>query len=699
MIPYEGAQRVGVTVNRISRKRELTIFYPTSSNDTPQMMRRALEILELYTSSKNKTKAQRFVVDPIASGDTYWGTWRLVNTRMNIKGEEPGIFQTLREGWAVTLSDAEIRIVDTLESPMTGTSGFTQMWPNIDPKKLQSLSAGLLGTTLVTNPKTEENQAVSGKYAVSQIRGLRQEEDGAGAILRNLTKVTSITDVTGLAAANKTTDDKNEILQVFNLQTGEGDWKMCVWFNLDPTTATRTVCQSTITDADLVSNFAAGYTYASRQFKDVPENGTASFFVLFRKVAWNAWGHDSYAHDILDHPRNAGTANVREFITKKWLNIQDANQVTAEDDVRKGVNATVTDGYVIIGATLSSNGNGSFSITQTQKKVVAGETPDIALLLSAHGLKPGLKAISITLWENYVAGTLPSGTAPTVDGAVVKNEKRLQADGLWGRIQISETTTWAERWATDNILMSKSSVGGYRLRENNQARGISEDNRDTDFTAAQTPSDPATRNVIMAQMVESADGERIIRNQEGVVSVVTTSVSAEVQMERAAVGNQSRALGRVWWRRTAAAMTTLTTTSGAAVSSFTWSGTVFGAGDTFVHSSYRITNNGDNTFNVFQVGVILGGGKWSFIYDEESETIVKKWNTTFQTSANVDLEAAFDVTRSREIFNSAGDAWTFATASTDYYNHRSGTNIHAGWYDYIGDGKWAGYKEEHATPT
>ena len=540
LINYKGAERFSVVFNTLWRTRELTIYYPTSGSDTPEAMRRALEILDEITSTKN-TKNQRFVNEPIASKDTYPGTWRLITNRLSRKGEPPGIFQILREGWATALEDDEIRIVDTLEQPATGTSSFTQMWPNIDPYELETLSASFTDK-VVTDPITELNTEVEGTYAVSNVRGQRQEEDGAGALFRTLTKVTSIADVAALAAATKTTEDKNEILRVFDIGKGEGDWRMCVWLNLDPSAATRTACQSTITDAALVTAFASGYTYTTREFKDVPQNGTASFFVLFRKVAWG-------------------------------------------DD-----------------------------------------------------------------------------------------------------------------W-TDALKMSESSTGGHRLRESNVARAISAANIGDAFTAAQSPVDPETRNVLMVQLVEAANGERIIRQQTGIVYITTTDIASQVQTERAAVNGQQQSLGRVWWNRTAAAKTTLVGAAGKAVSDFQWSGTAWGAGSTFTHSSYRVQDNGDGSFNVYQVGVVAGGQTWSIIYSDASELTMKKWNSSFRVSANIELETAVDVLRERTIFTDAGDAWDYASESTDYYNGRTGDQTHDGWIDYIGDGKWAAYKETHDTPS
>jgi len=716
--------------NSILKTRELIRVCTTVTDNE---MEQAIRLLDLYTSARNKDQ-QRWVKDPQAGNQPFPGTWRLVTNRMSEKGEPDGVVQVLREGWATELTDDESRFENFLGSPATGTRSFTQFWQNIDITVTESLANTLNDTAIVTDPVVE-TATVTGTFAASQVTGVVMPEDGAGRISRVLSEVAAIEAAADLSSLDPILQQGNTILNLFGLQQGEADYFTFTFTNINP--ASRLQCMG-ISDADLVSTLAdkdevawvtgteylvgaivtesgttytclvahtagtfatdlsagkwselGAWNYADRRFKE-QSDGTAHFIVLFKKVAWNLWGHDAYAADITDYPRSAGTTNEKEVIRKVWQYIRNADLATAVSDARTGTNVAAEAGYIITSVTVSENGNGSFSISQLQKKQVDGDAEDGSEVANPHSLNPGTLTYVVTLYENYTNATLPAGSA--IGGNIIYNREFLQGDGLWGRKVISKTPAWTNNWA-GAIKMGERNASGFALTETNEATGIPESGRAAAFTAAQSAS-AATRNVLMTRLIERANGERIIQQMEGRLYEGTTSGDAIVIEESLASGGGRAAVLRVWHRRTAAAKNTLVAVGGAARSNFTYNAL------TYTHSKLKITDHGEGAWTVYQLGTIPSLSLWTIIDNDEGEVVEEQKEMLVRISLGSETYSRVLYTRRRQIFSTALLAAQYADGSHTYYKEtgNQAVEVRMGYTRRLGDGKYAGYLETYVDP-
>lgn len=242
-------------------------------------------------------------------------------------------------------------------------------------------------------------------------------------------------------------------------------------------------------------------------------------------------------------------------------------------------------------------------------------------------------------------------------GEYLARKFTVEEDGTGTFVIITEGHAWDSTW--DNaVKMQESNVGGYRLAENNEATGIPESGRDAAFTAAQAASDTSTRSVAMTQLIEKANGERIINQIEKWVSVLTTDASAVIIKVGENVGNRDAMLGRVWWRRTLSAKAILTTpTTGKAVIDYTYNSV------TYTHTEVRVEDNGDGSYNVFQMLSVPNepDKSWGSPFRteeeiEQSHDEVVLWSDPALPAASV--LTAYHRTVWRKVFDSYGSRTT-----------------------------------------
>ncbi len=571
----------------------------------PQKMEQALQLLDTFASAKNKTPTN-LVIDPIASKETFPGTW--------------------------------------------------------------AVSSNSLG------------KATEGE---EQLEGIVQE----------MFRVHSPINAGQLAGLPFRRTLNNEILQLFDFQTGEGDSLAIIWSNISPTLASETALMA-ITDAALVAQFGSTYSYASRRFDRKGENNTASFMLLLRKVAWNAWSHDSYAADTLVYGPNVGATNEKEFIKKTWLWIQIADVATAVSDARSGTNVTPEAGHVITDVNVINQGNGSFHIIQTQRKQVNAVDETEASVLNPHGIQTGTLSKTFTQYENFLPGDLPAGASLTAD--VILNKKFIQGNGLWGRLVVTKIPTWAKTWS-DTVKTIERNVGGHGLSELREAAGVPESGRAAAFTAAQTTSDANTRLVTMVRLIEKADGERVIQSNErriwALVGTDDLAGAATVFRINAGLGRSKKSAGRWWPRRSETIKNTLVSTSvpGPALSDFTIQSILY------THSDHRVVDNGDGSFDVFQTGEQITTKLSFYPIDVETEVILKMGERHLN-----ERDAPFAILRFlwitfQKIFDSDTAASDYADSSDRYrIVHSSALAdkilMGPGTTKYIGNGKYAGFQ-------
>jgi len=309
--------------------------------------------------------------------------------------------------------------------------------PFIDATEADALLAAI--SSPVTDPYADQ-QEYSGTYAIGASIA-KGEDDRSVTIQEALTYVTDVTGLSDLSALDPILLQKNEILDLFNFEEGEGDEIGLQYRNL--TTDSRATLMNTLTDAQLVSLAPAApgsrtWVYQNRIFNENADNNTATFSILLRIVTWSAWGHDSYAADKSEWG-NAGTANEKETKTKTWNNIRIADVNTALSDVRLGTNTAADSGYIITDArAVGGAGDGAVTIIQEQKKQVDNvdvgnaTTPEYAAI-NPFGWDGGNSQTINTHYERFTAAGLasaivgesaPSGYTP------VRRTPSLGGDGL-----------------------------------------------------------------------------------------------------------------------------------------------------------------------------------------------------------------------------------------------------------------------------
>ena len=336
----------------------------------------------------------------------------------------------------------------------------------------------------VTDPKAG-NEQFYGKWRVVELRtSKRYEPEGLVQVLRKVEVIDAVADLAGMSPLIK---QGNEILDLFGLEQGEGDFLAFTFPHLDP--ESRGVCMN-IPDADLVSSLAnsdqsswatgAAYTIGSVRIEDsttyvcveahtggtfaddlaagkwvafgtwnyakrvfnVEADNTASFYVLFRKVAWNAWADNAGSPDLKNYD-NAGTDNERERLTKIWQNIQQADLATARDACRAGSGDVAAEsGYVITNVYIADNHNGSITVQQVQKKQVNNKDVGTSDIPGERAINPlgwdgGKHEFIDTHYEHFtaagLASALASESAPSGYTRLMKSFS-LDGDGLYSGV-------------------------------------------------------------------------------------------------------------------------------------------------------------------------------------------------------------------------------------------------------------------------
>lgn len=199
------AQLISYSDNELLFRKELIRYWPS---DRDKLIQSTLSYLNTYGSAGNTTASQR-VVDPIAGSpkesNTYSGSWRVVNNEKTSRHNEAqwpgisGIVQTLRYGFAQTLSWDEARVVNNKEMPgnLSSVTGIDETatddpndvvvveWVNLDPAYTRGmLSSGILSGSTVTSPSIRgDGSGYAGVWhKVATTIGESSLEDGSGVI-------------------------------------------------------------------------------------------------------------------------------------------------------------------------------------------------------------------------------------------------------------------------------------------------------------------------------------------------------------------------------------------------------------------------------------------------------------------------------------------------------------------------------------
>jgi len=252
-----------------------------------------IDLLYSWTSAENYNE-QYYVEDPRAvgpRGDQVWdGRWRLVNVIR--QGDAPeGITEILRFGFqkysgtpSDPLDQSEARLGQGQANTVTGDLVFVQEWRYTDPEDHDDILGYMAAIKTVTNP-TVEGETITGVFACSNITS-QPNEDGSILIRRTLTELHSITALANLTALAPIISQEEEFLNLFAWEPGDEEKLVYVHKNINPTS--QAYCMETLTAANLETIPGGTWELYDRKFEEDPQDGTATFTVLFMKETWDA---------------------------------------------------------------------------------------------------------------------------------------------------------------------------------------------------------------------------------------------------------------------------------------------------------------------------------------------------------------------------------------------------------------------------
>jgi len=245
--------------------------------------------------------------------------------------------------------------------------------PNMDALAVDSFDLLLRAETTFSNPKIDQ-QTHTGTFVNVSVELLAQQERGV-TVRQTLKLVSTLTGsgsaalATNFATLTSLNTRDNAILNLFGLQTGEGDNQGFIFTNMNPSDANKTACMDTITDADLVAQLAVGWTYADRHWKE-EKGGAATFSVAFRKVAWtNTWSDDAQQ---MGDGRTFGWARVRTDMVDGVNNTNRAALLSAA--------LTADSGFVVSAVSLSEGADGQLSANRHESYVSTSTANSAAVI-------------------------------------------------------------------------------------------------------------------------------------------------------------------------------------------------------------------------------------------------------------------------------------------------------------------------------
>jgi hypothetical protein len=611
-----------------------------------------------------------------------------------------------------TLAEDKARLIPgRTVNPTIAGDKLLRRWEYIDATVADTLVTTLKSTSTVTNPQAD-GQTYTGKFAVGEVLAQAQG-DRSVTVTQELTLVNEITSTIGtLQALSPLKEYDNEILRAFSLEEGEGDRILWRYLNIDPTDRSIAMAYS---DSDLETTLGASSgTYLARSF-DIQDDGTATFTIITEEHTWTTWtAHKAAGPDlIIRSDVGTDTTDNQEgevlSLRKIYYGVRIADVQTAVDECADGTVAPDA-GYVVMQCIGNDNQDGSATITQILVKSINGRSESGSIQLNPHALQSGVTTNVVTVYRNFVRDQLPAGSSVTEGGNVISNIPKIQGDGLWSREVVTRVPTWTAKWDENNIEMQQANVSGYKLTENNQVTGVANSDLTESYTEAQTASDANTRVVTMVELIERANGERVINQTEKYASIVTTDAGATVIRIGANVGNRDAALGRIWWRRTSAAKETLIT-GGAATSDYSYLGV------DYTHTDVKVTDNGDGTFDVYQLLTVptSSTSAWGGKFDTQDEVEWSHDEVELYDAGGAGLKS-YHRTVYRKVFTSYGENYNveptspssgaigyaeFGTGSnkgvgpSTPYQTKNGKVTHGGYVKYQGsDGTndyWAGF--------
>jgi len=561
--------------------------------------------LQDYTWATNTNK-QRWVEDPVIDDIPVYGKWRQAFITRIERTDDRGntellVVLTLRRGFIkVLVSDTETDWSEARVGAVAGLGGakckiegesakdIVIEWGGVDPfsveticESIRTLYAGTTFTPTIRGEAYGELSFVSVEWSISP--------DGSATIQLHGIHTTDITEIDDLDNLTPEILDKNQILDQFSFEEGERDHIAYRYYPLS--SASRSVCRD-FTDSSLATKHGlSGWEYAERDFRQ-PKNGICSFTVVFRKVAWSAWGHDSGEVDNVEY-QNAGT--TREIKTRTWEGIQISDTGTAAAQCSAGTGFGAPDsGYIATVVRIRDNQNGSITVRQ----VIASQQNNESLTYvvaryNAHGLQFGDVTTISVIYENFTEALLPPGTAVGASNTI-RNVKSQQSNGLYQREVVSETVSWMNAWAGKVKAAVATKSGELGEAVTLRATGIPTSSVVSALAAIEAAGGEIGYTLNQTVLSERAQGESVIESRQKKVHSGATDGDAVIR--EITIGGIN-VVTREWYRRTSAAKTTLTTpVAGIAVSDFPYDG------NNYKHGKCLILDHYDGAYSVVQTG-------------------------------------------------------------------------------------------------
>lgn len=365
-------------------------------------------------------------------------------------------------GNPVLMDDINAHILGNVTSTVENQDlKFVRSWGKIPNKYLVDFDTILRARTTETNPVANK-RTYTGTYAVGKVWH-KEGIDKDGQIFESLAKINSVANIADLVALKPLIIQENKILNLFGLDTGEGDWIAYGYHGLNP--ASRATVMA-ISDSDMVTNLpGAGWSYEDRKFTE-KSNNTADFVVLFRKSVWsNQSGtppNQVIASRVITKHLNYDPKNNTAGLRRKKIDGAKGIQTSKAEEVFG--NEPAESGWAVDSITLEEMANGQSSIKKQQSKERATGDQFTRRWNAGHGNRPEMETIAwfdltatdaTTVYDNAKTNTADmTGATPAspANHLLLTVERIPQGNGLFDVARVSwipqaktgTTTTWKE---------------------------------------------------------------------------------------------------------------------------------------------------------------------------------------------------------------------------------------------------------------
>jgi hypothetical protein len=366
-----------------------------------------------------------------------------------------------------------------------------------------------------------------------------------------------------------------------------------------------------------------GYIQVSDNTDIVGASGQYDRVIVYEKVTWLVWGHDSCAYDIIEY-QNVGLLNRKEGITKSWLYIRKADMQTAVTDLRSGTR--VTAGYSIRDIAIQNHADGSITVRSTERKKETGTDRFVTKQILRPWGWDHCKGVQynatmrFTGYETQAEAQTAATTAlvhpendVVIGGSTYKfigYDESDDADGKYGVVYSYEYIHWDNDVVNPTFkhVASETIAGELDHSQVRQACALGKTNVDAAFAGIAVTAHPTPNHqfILEAKSISPQErGEFVLRYSQRTVSEEVTAASAEVVQYSLVFGERSTQYlaQRTWYRRTEAAKDILVSdgVEGLARRGFVVHGI-------YLHpSGYEIVDHHDTSFSVVQSGSMWMG--------------------------------------------------------------------------------------------